>query len=63
MGMFEKRRFHSFLIFVQEFNLENAATWKDVDPHRTTADELLKKYSLENPTTSERKNVNLCLKM
>ena len=50
MGMFEKRRFRSFLVYVQEFNLENPATWKDVDPHRTTAAELLKKYSLDQNT-------------
>jgi len=50
MGMFEKRRFRSFLIFVQEFNLDRPETWKDVDPHRTTGAELFKKYSLDDNT-------------
>ena len=50
MGMFEKRRFRSFLVYVQEFNLENPATWKDVDPNRTTAAELFKKHSLDQNT-------------
>ena len=39
MGMFEKRRFKNFLVFVQEFDVENPATWKDVDPHKTTVQE------------------------
>ena len=32
MGMFEKRRFKNFLVFVQEFSEEDPTTWKDVDP-------------------------------
>ena len=51
MGMFEKRRFRSFLIFVQEFNLENRASWKEIDPNRTTGAELLKKFNLDQNTT------------
>jgi len=50
LGIFEKRRFRSFLIYVQEFKLENRATWKEIDPHRTTAAELFKKYSLDQNT-------------
>jgi len=34
MGLFEKRRFKNFLVYVQDFNLENEETWKDVDPKK-----------------------------
>jgi len=50
MGLFEKRRFKNFLVYVQEFDLENPSTWKDVDPHKTTMDEIFKKYSLDDNT-------------
>lgn len=50
MGMFEKRRFKNFLVYVQEFELENPATWKDVDPNTTTTDELYKKHGLDDNT-------------
>jgi len=48
MGMFEKRRFRNLLIFIQEFDLERPETWKDVDPNKTTAAELFKKFSLDD---------------
>merc|ERR1711971_1222474 len=51
MGLFEKRRFKNFLVFVQEFDTENPATWKDVDPHKTTMDEVYKKFSLDENTS------------
>jgi Rab GDP dissociation inhibitor len=50
MGMFEKRRFRSFLIFVQDFQEEDRKTWKDVDPNRTTMQELYEKFGLEKDT-------------
>jgi len=50
MGLFEKRRFKNFLVFVQEFDAENPATWKDVDPHKTTCDEIYKKHGLDENT-------------
>jgi Rab GDP dissociation inhibitor len=50
MGLFEKRRFKNFLVYVQEFDPENPATWKDLDPHKNTADELFKKYGLDENT-------------
>lgn len=50
LGIFEKRRFRSFLIFVQEFDLERPETWKDVDPHKTTAADLFKKFTLDDNT-------------
>ncbi|KAK4336932.1 hypothetical protein RND71_043974 [Anisodus tanguticus] len=50
MGLFEKRRFRNFLIYVQEFKLEDQATWKGIDPHTTTCTDLLGKYSLDKDT-------------
>ena len=50
MGLFEKRRFKNFLVFIQEFSEEDPKTWKDVDPKVTTMDEVFKKFGLdENP--------------
>ena len=50
MGLFEKRRFKNFLVFVQDFDESDPKTWKDVDPHKTTMEELYKKHGLdENP--------------
>lgn len=50
MGMFEKRRFRSFLLFVQDFNKDDPKTWKDVDPQRTTSAQLYEKFSLDKDT-------------
>ena len=36
MGIFEKRRFRSFLLFVQEFNRNKSKTWKDVNESKTS---------------------------
>jgi Rab GDP dissociation inhibitor len=50
MGLFEKRRFRNFLIFVQEFEENDPKTWKDVDPHKTTMAEVYKKFGLDENT-------------
>jgi len=50
MGMFEKRRFRSFLIFVQDFQEQDPKTWKDVDPNRTTMQEVYEKFGLDKDT-------------
>jgi len=50
MGLFEKRRFKNFLVFVQEFDAENPATWKDCDPAKTTVEEIYKKHGLDENT-------------
>ena len=50
MGLFEKRRFKNFLVFVQDFDDANPTTWKDVDPHKTTMEELYKKHGLDENT-------------
>ncbi len=50
MGLFEKRRFRSFLIFVQDFDENDPKTWKEIDPTKTTMDEVYKKYGLDPNT-------------
>ena len=49
-GLFEKRRFRNFLVFVNDFNEEDPKTWKDVDPKTTTMDEVYKKFGLSEDT-------------
>merc|ERR1712223_638319 len=51
MGLFEKRRFKNFLVFVQDFSEEDPKTWKDVDPKATTMAEVYKKFGLDENTS------------
>ncbi|XP_064487100.1 rab GDP dissociation inhibitor beta-like [Ornithodoros turicata] len=50
MGMFEKRRFRNFLVFVQEYSFDDPRTWKDADPNVVTAQQLYEKFGLEKDT-------------
>ena len=50
MGMFEKRRFRNFLIYVQDFNKDDPKTWKEVDPNRWTGAQLYEKFGLDKDT-------------
>ncbi|KAG8179809.1 hypothetical protein JTE90_025976 [Oedothorax gibbosus] len=50
MGMFEKRRFRNFLVYVQEFNLNDPKTYKDVDANSTTTAQLYEKFGLDKDT-------------
>jgi len=50
MGMFEKRRFRNFLLFVQDFSETDRRTWKEVDPARTTSAALYEKFGLDKET-------------
>ncbi|XP_076345582.1 rab GDP dissociation inhibitor beta-like [Tachypleus tridentatus] len=50
MGMFEKRRFRNFLVFIQDFILEDPKTWKDVDPKQMTVAQLYEKFGLDKDT-------------
>lgn len=36
MGMFEKRRFKKFLVWVQSFDVNNKETWEGLDPNVAT---------------------------
>lgn len=51
MGLFEKRRFKNFLVFVQDFDENDPKSWKDVDPHKTTMNEVYKKFGLDDNTS------------
>lgn len=50
MGMFEKRRFRNFLVYVQEYNQEDPKTWKDIDVNVTTTAQLYEKFGLDKDT-------------
>lgn len=49
MGLFEKRRFRSFLQWVFEFDQHDPKTFKDKDPKEPMA-EVYKKFGLEKGT-------------
>ncbi|CAB1322708.1 unnamed protein product [Coregonus sp. 'balchen'] len=46
MGIFEKRRFRNFLIFVANYDLNDPKTMEGVDPNKSTMRDLYKKFSL-----------------
>lgn len=50
MGIFEKRRFRNFLIYVAQFDPKDPATWKDVDPNTQTMQSIFDKYGLDENT-------------
>ncbi|KAG8248870.1 rab GDP dissociation inhibitor alpha [Homalodisca vitripennis] len=50
MGMFEKRRFRNFLVFVQDVKMDDPKTWKDLDPNNTTTLQLYEKFGLDKNT-------------
>ena len=49
-GMFEKRRFRNFLIYVQDYKEDDPKTWKDFDPATATAQALYDKFGLDKNT-------------
>ena len=50
MGLFEKKRCRNFYIFVQDIDLNDPKTWKDVDVKKTTMRDIFKKFKLEDNT-------------
>lgn len=50
MGMFEKRRFRNFLIYVQDFQEADPRTWKDFDPAKSNMRALYEKFGLDQNT-------------
>ncbi|XP_030561924.1 rab GDP dissociation inhibitor alpha [Drosophila novamexicana] len=50
MGMFEKRRFRNFLIYVQDFREDDPKTWKDFDPTKANMQGLYDKFGLDKNT-------------
>ena len=49
MGLFEKRRFRNFLIWVQEFDEKDPKTFKDKSPNEPIID-IYKKFGLDKGT-------------
>ena len=50
MGLFEKRRFRSFLQYVQEVDPEEPKTWKGFNVKTQTMQECYEKYGLDAGT-------------
>lgn len=46
MGLFEKRRFRKFLVFVANFDENDPKTLEGVDPKKTTMRDVYKKFDL-----------------
>ncbi|RDD43826.1 Rab GDP dissociation inhibitor beta [Trichoplax sp. H2] len=50
MGLFEKRRFRKFLLFVMDFKQDDPSTWQGTNPKSTTMNEVYKKFGLSSGT-------------
>jgi len=52
MGLFEKRRFKNFLVYVQDFKEDDPKTWKDMNPNSTPMKIVYDKFGLD-PNTQD----------
>ncbi|KAB0799847.1 hypothetical protein PPYR_07727 [Photinus pyralis] len=50
MGMFEKRRFRNFLVYVQDYAEQDPRSWKEFDAQNQTMQELYEKFGLDKNT-------------
>ena len=50
MGMFEKRRFRKFLMYVNDFDETNPATFQGIDPQSTPMSAVYQKFGLDANT-------------
>ncbi|KRX58304.1 Rab GDP dissociation inhibitor alpha [Trichinella sp. T9] len=50
MGIFEKRRFKKFLVWAQNFDFDNKATWEGLDPYTNTMNDVYRKFDLDENT-------------
>jgi Rab GDP dissociation inhibitor len=50
MGIFEKRRFKNFLIWVQNMQEDNPKTWDGFDPFKNPMSALYSKFNLDKNT-------------
>jgi Rab GDP dissociation inhibitor len=50
MGIFEKRKFRSLLMYIQQFNIEDPKTWNDLDPKTSTTKDMFRKYNVDDNT-------------
>lgn len=46
MGMFEKRRFKKFLVWVQSFDINDPQTWDGTDPKTMTMQQIYEKFGV-----------------
>ncbi len=46
MGLFEKRRFKNFLVYVSNFDENDPKTMEGIDPHKTPMRAIFVKYTL-----------------
>lgn len=46
MGLFEKRRFRKFLVYVANFDEKDPRTFEGVDPKKTSMRDVYKKFDL-----------------
>lgn len=49
-GLFEKRRFRNFLVYIQDFKEDDPKTWKDFDPVKMNMQLLYEKFGLDKNT-------------
>lgn len=50
MGLFEKKRCRNFYLYVQDVELNDNKTWKEIDINRQPMKDVFKKYKLEDNT-------------
>lgn len=50
MGLFEKRRFRSFLVWLHKYDFDKPETWEGVDHRTTTMNQVYAKFGLDENT-------------
>lgn len=50
MGIFEKRRFRAFLLFVLKYRIDDPTTWEGIDPKTSTMKDVYAKFGLDKNT-------------
>lgn len=50
MGIFEKRRFRAFLLFVLKYSCDDPATWEGINPETSTMKDVYTKFGLDKNT-------------
>ena len=50
MGLWEKKRCRSFYLYINDLDLNDPKTWKDIDIHKQPMSDVLKKFKLEENT-------------
>jgi len=47
LGLFEKKRFRDFLVFISKYDVDNTKTWEGFDAKKETMRKLFEKYKLD----------------